>query len=245
MKKILLLSQNKSENSQLFKKDVSTGFSVKKVSSLEDAFSLVETGLEFDAIIVEVQKFDDSALEIGKAFKDNLKTKDKPLIIASHEPIEDSISNSMAGGLNELVQLPCNDQAIMDKIDALLGKSIKTLMLVDDDQYILELLKDLFEMEEYRVLTASDGEKALGIMKEERVDAVVSDIIMPGISGKDLLISVKKSYKNIPVVLITGYGGQCTYEDAMSHGADGYLTKPFKNATLSKTVRDILAKSQN
>ncbi len=243
MKNILFLSLKKEGSNQLFRKEISADFFIDRAKTLKEALTIIETGKDFDAIIAEVESFGDSALEIRDAFKGNPMTKDKPLIIASHEPIKDSITRNMTEGINDIIQLPCNDKSLMEKLDFLLSESKKTLMLVDDDQYILELLKDLFEMEEFRVLTASSGEKALSIMKDEAVDAVVSDIIMPGISGKDLLISVKENYKAIPVILITGYGGQCTYEDAMSHGADAYLTKPFKNAILSQTVKDILIKS--
>ncbi len=237
MKKILFLRLEDSQNHQLFDTDK---YEITMVNTMDEAIKLIDSGHEFDAAVVAMDRLSELALEISEFFKTNPKTINMPLVIVSHSPVSKREIKKLRIKSEEIMQQPANEKEIIEKLDLLLSMSRKTLLLVDDDPYILDLLKDLFELEEFKVVTASNGETALKLLEKEVVDAVVSDIIMPGISGKELLISVKKGYKNLPVVLITGYGGQCTYEDAISHGADAYLTKPFRNSDLSNTIKNIL-----
>jgi two-component system C4-dicarboxylate transport response regulator DctD len=80
----------------------------------------------------------------------------------------------------------------------------------------------------------------LAIVGERRVDAVISDILMPGKSGMDLLVDLKMKYADIPVILITGHSGRFSAQDAIASGADGFLAKPFNNLDIVFSIRSAL-----
>jgi CheY-like chemotaxis protein len=102
-------------------------------------------------------------------------------------------------------------------------------MVVDDNDEILDLFKDLFEELKYPVLLARDGYEALRLFKNERPDVVFLDIKMPGPDGIETLKKLKQldNGHNTTVVMITGYGDVETARQSMRLGAHEYLTKPI------------------
>lgn len=104
-----------------------------------------------------------------------------------------------------------------------------TILIVDDDYYTLELLKKVLEKRELNLFFAMDGEEALDLLKKEPVDIILLDQKMPGISGLDVLKSIKSLDPNVVVVIMTGYGTIGEAVEAMKLGAFHYMTKPFND----------------
>jgi CheY-like chemotaxis protein len=118
-----------------------------------------------------------------------------------------------------------------------------SILIVDDDTNLLSVLKTLF-VESHAVTTCSDGSEAVEICKKRHFDVVLSDIIMPGASGLDVLKQVRKSDPNTIVILITGYASLETAIDAIREGAYDYITKPFKLEQLKNVVKNALERVQ-
>jgi CheY-like chemotaxis protein len=118
-----------------------------------------------------------------------------------------------------------------------------SILIVDDDTNLLSVLKTLFA-ESHAVTTCSDGSEAVEICKKRHFDVVLSDIIMPGASGLDVLKQVRKSDPNTIVILITGYASLETAIDAIREGAYDYITKPFKLEQLKNVVKNALERVQ-
>ncbi|MEE8185190.1 MAG: sigma-54 dependent transcriptional regulator [Thermodesulfobacteriota bacterium] len=104
-----------------------------------------------------------------------------------------------------------------------------TILIVDDDYYTLELLKKVLEKRELNLFFAKDGEEALNLFKKEPVDIILLDQKMPGISGLNVLKSIKSLDPNVVVVIMTGYGTIGEAVEAMKLGAFHYMTKPFND----------------
>lgn len=111
-----------------------------------------------------------------------------------------------------------------------------TILVVDDEEMLRSLLQTLLERDGYRTLSAASVAEARELLREQSVDVIVSDIKMPGESGYDLLRYVRENHPDIGVVMMTGYGDLYSVKDAMLHGADEYVTKPFKGAEMSLLV---------
>jgi DNA-binding response OmpR family regulator len=90
-------------------------------------------------------------------------------------------------------------------------------------------------------VTASTVDEAFAIIHAQPVDAIVTDIMMPGKTGLDLLIEVKHDYPHIPVIMITGHTQRYGPKDVIAMGADGYFAKPFHNLELVFTLGNVLA----
>jgi EAL domain-containing protein (putative c-di-GMP-specific phosphodiesterase class I) len=107
-----------------------------------------------------------------------------------------------------------------------------TILIVDDDQGLREVLAETLREAGYEVATAGDAGQALETLASESLDAVVSDICMPGLSGMDLLRAVRARDPDLPVVLVTGSPSLETAIEAVALGAFKYLTKPVLGADL-------------
>jgi two-component system response regulator FlrC len=110
------------------------------------------------------------------------------------------------------------------------------ILIVEDDAGLREALNDTLSLAGYECLEADSGEKALLMLGQESVDLVVSDVQMGGISGLDLLQSMKTKYPKVPVLLMTAYARIDAAVEAMRLGAIDYIAKPFSPEVLLNQV---------
>jgi DNA-binding NtrC family response regulator len=111
-----------------------------------------------------------------------------------------------------------------------------TVLVVEDDRSNLESLERIFAKEGYRVLCAEGARAALDLLRKQRVHVVVTDLMMPGSSGMDLLKAVKAVSPETEVVLMTAFGTIETAVEAMRSGAYDFVEKPLKRINITKTV---------
>lgn len=114
------------------------------------------------------------------------------------------------------------------------------ILVADDDAVIREGLRRILTMEGYEVETVSNGRAALERLKDESFRLLITDLKMPGMSGIEVLQSIRSCQPELPVVLITGYAAIDNAVEAMKHGATDYLAKPFGNEEIVAKVRTAL-----
>ncbi len=102
----------------------------------------------------------------------------------------------------------------------------ETILLVDDEPYVLELLSATLEDGEYRILQAKNGKEALSQFEKEKPQVVLLDIRMPDMDGLEVLHQIKESNQTSSVIMMSAYGAMKTVLEAMKRGAYDYLTKP-------------------
>lgn len=115
-------------------------------------------------------------------------------------------------------------------------KKCPTILVADDEEQLLKLLKISFGLEGFEVVTASDGLAALRVFEGSRPDAAVVDIGMPGVDGFGVLQFIRQR-SNIPVILVTARDEPSYQRRALASGADGYMTKPFDRVELVDSIR--------
>ena len=116
-------------------------------------------------------------------------------------------------------------------------KDMKVL-LVDDEKEFVSTLAERLEMRDITTLVANDGESALKIISEERPPVVVLDVMMPGISGLNVLKKIKEDFPKTKVILLTGRGSTKDGIEGMRLGAFDYLMKPVKIEGLVKKMNE-------
>jgi len=119
---------------------------------------------------------------------------------------------------------------------------IKTILIVEDEKDILNLIEWHLRAEDYSVLKADDGIKGLALAVEHIPDLIVLDLMLPGMDGLNVCKSLKKNPKteNIPVVMLTAKGEEVDRIVGLELGADDYMVKPFSPRELTLRVRAIL-----
>lgn len=113
-----------------------------------------------------------------------------------------------------------------------------TVLVVDDDAGMRALLKDWLERDGFRVIEEPSADGLLAAAKAMPLDVVVLDKEMPGSGGFDVLPSFRRQCPEVPVILITAFGGGAVAQEAMRLGARSYLEKPFQFRALLEAVRD-------
>jgi putative two-component system response regulator len=120
---------------------------------------------------------------------------------------------------------------------------VSRILVIDDEDVIRNLMLEILEVAGHEVVGAETAERALELLEESDFELVVSDVIMPGLSGLELLGSVRARRASLPVVLVTGAGTYDTLSQALTRGAAGLVTKPFAHAELQNAVADALERA--
>ncbi len=240
MNKILLVQGDPDDLSELSEILRKNDFLILTAPSVRKAIELIEAEPSIDLVLASISMPMRSGLEFLQYVKKSQKLHSIPVIMSSGTFDQESVVRSVTLGASEILTKPFSEKVVLAKVKDALSNGKRSVLVVDKEEEILELLKYVMELERFKVFTASSAEEALDILKANKVNAVVSDIMLPRMSGFDLMNVVKKKYENIPVILITPYGGQYTPKVAMDAGADGYFIKPFKNVDLIRELRQLM-----
>ena len=122
--------------------------------------------------------------------------------------------------------------------------STPRVLVVEDDPTIQQLLEVNFDMEGFEVITADDGQYGLETATAEMPDIIVSDVMMPRLSGIEMVVALKanEATSKIPVILLSAKAQGTDVRSGLSAGADAYLTKPFEPLDLIDRVNELLGR---
>ena len=112
----------------------------------------------------------------------------------------------------------------------------KTILVVDDEKPIADILQFNLVKEGYRVICAYDGEEALQKVEEEQPDLMLLDIMLPKLDGMEVCREIRKKY-NFPIIMLTAKGSEIDKVLGLEMGADDYVTKPFSTRELIARVK--------
>lgn len=122
----------------------------------------------------------------------------------------------------------------------------ETVLVVEDEKNILELVKYNLEQEGYRVLTANRGDLGLDLALKQKPDLVILDLMLPEIDGIEICKTLKQNEKtfSIPIIMLTAKGQEADRVVGLELGADDYVTKPFSPRELMARVKAVLRRMQ-
>ncbi len=120
---------------------------------------------------------------------------------------------------------------------------MKTVLVVDDEPIVREVVVRYLEREGYRTLEAGDGDGARDALVRTRPDLVVLDVMLPGTDGLELCRWIR-STSQVPVIMLTARGDEADRIVGLELGADDYVTKPFSPRELAARVRSVLRRSE-
>jgi two-component system phosphate regulon response regulator PhoB len=124
------------------------------------------------------------------------------------------------------------------------GQRDATVLLVDDEDTLRRVMKDLLEREGYRVAEARDGVEALDEVDRRAPDIIVLDLNLPGMDGYTVLSKLRSrpATRTVPIIVLTAKGDEDNEVRVFELGADDFLTKPFRARALSARLEAVLAR---
>lgn len=121
----------------------------------------------------------------------------------------------------------------------------KTILIVDDEEHILELIKFNLEREGYNVLLCDNGEDSIHMIQNNAVDLAILDLMLPGISGIEVCKRLRMDgFENLPVIMLTAKSEETDRILGLELGADDYITKPFSVRELIARIKAVLRRSE-
>ncbi len=120
------------------------------------------------------------------------------------------------------------------------GKSCEVL-LAEDDESIRSTLQSLLELKGYSVRLAQNTEETLALLQEQRFDLIISDYLMPGGGGREIIRFLQEQHRSPAIIMITGLADEQLFGELTTQGVDRCLSKPFRLATLLETIEEVMA----
>jgi len=157
------------------------------------------------------------------------------------------IDSKMGEGTTFSIYLPASEKQVVRVVRTADGVVVGTekVLLVDDEEAVLEVGKELLEVMGYRVRTATDGREAVEVYEKNRddIDIVILDMVMPNMGGSEAYDQMKEINPEIKVLLLSGYSIDGRATEILNRGCDGFIQKPFTMKQLSAKLREILDRS--
>jgi len=167
-------------------------------------------------------------------------------IIKNHGGIITAYSEKGAGTtLNIYLPISAREFIQEEEFAEQLSQGSETVLLIDDEEMIVDVGRQMLEKLGYKVLTAKNGKKGIEIYRKNKgkIDIVILDVIMPGLSGGETYDRLKEIDHNVDVLLASGYGINRQISEILERGCNGFIQKPFNLKQLSRKIRDILEKN--
>lgn len=120
--------------------------------------------------------------------------------------------------------------------------NIRTILVVDDEQKILDVVEAYLKKEGFDVLTCTDGETALKLFKDEVIHLIILDLMLPNLSGEEVCVKIR-ALSDVPIIMLTAKSDEDDKIEGLAIGADDYLTKPFSTRELVGRVRALLRRT--
>jgi two-component system, chemotaxis family, chemotaxis protein CheY len=117
----------------------------------------------------------------------------------------------------------------------------KKILVVDDEKTTRSLLRDILQTDGVEVLEAENGEAALQIFKKHKIDLLITDRSMPLMDGISLLKELRRLKNPVPAIMISAYGEESLWGEAIGLGASDYIVKPFETSAVLKMVQQHLS----
>jgi CheY-like chemotaxis protein len=164
-------------------------------------------------------------------------------IIKSHGGTITAYSEKGAGTTFN-IYLPISAQEFIQELEFAeqLSPGSETVLLVDDEEMIIDVGREMLAKLGYKVLTAQSGREAIEIYRQnkKKIDIVILDVIMPGLHGGETYDQLKTIDPNVDVLLASGYGLNKQIGEILERGCNGFIQKPFNMKQLSRNIREIL-----
>ena len=204
--------------------------------------SVIDSGCGIDPQILD-KIFDPFFTTKGKDRGSGLGLASAYGIISNHGGIIQA-GNGPRGGAQFTLLLPASEKTALQEgqLSDHFLPGTETILLVDDEEMVLDLTREMLEQLGYKILSAASGAEALKIYGEQRgrINLVILDMVMPGMGGAELFGRLKNVDNGIKALLSTGYSPSGQAAEILNQGCQGFIQKPFTLLEISRKIRELL-----
>lgn len=195
-----------------------------------------------DLIILDLNMPKVNGFQVLKKLKATEATRDIPVVMLTRRSEDENLLECMSLGAVDYVTKPVSVNELFSRISEQLSTPKNKVLLVDDDEHIREVLTQHFHRMGMSVVPAKSGLEAMQLLSRQKPDAIVLDIVMPGMTGIEVLrqLQANEELAKIPVVLLTTKAQQDNILRGLEIGAHDYVTKPFDPVDVVTRVNQLI-----
>jgi PAS domain S-box-containing protein len=183
-----------------------------------------------------------SSLMNDVGLRDSLSILYAQCIVQSHDGVMTLRDGEGSSPVIQILLPASESQTVSVSSGRGVSPSGRTILLVDDDEILIEVIREILETADYQVITAFNGREALEIYEawKGNIDLVMMDMIMPVMAGAETFAELKKINPDVPVIIISGYSLHDEVNELFSQGCKGFLQKPFLIPEMFKTISRVI-----
>jgi len=238
------------------KKRLQDRYEVYPAQSMIMLFNILENVMP-DLILLDVNMPGNDGYKVIRSLKNDDRYKEIPVIFLTGVSDKESVMKGLSMGAADYIVKPFENNKLIECIEKQLGPSVTSkspdmkknngeeisILVVDD---VLSTLKAIqFSLDpSLKVHTLSESDHVIEFLLEKKMDLIMLDYLMPGLSGFDLLPLIRKlpGYETIPIIILTSEGTMSHLNEAISLGASDFMVKPFKPDELNNKIAKHLKK---
>jgi len=140
-----------------------------------------------------------------------------------------------------IIKLPMSENIVVkeESIEAVTAHEKIAVLIIEDEKVVCEVLEGMLVSEGHKVDTAFDGEQGVDIFRKKKFDLVITDLVMPGLSGWQVAKEIKKIDRNVPVIITTGWALIPSEDEDDKKNVDMIVKKPFTVNSLAEAIREV------
>ena len=199
------------------------------VRSVNQAVDQLQSHLSISMIFTEINMPENDGFELLRFLRANLRFSHIPVIICTMAAETKSVVHSVGLGAKDYIIKPIEEEKLISTVNRTLEARQGTVLVVGNDDLTIKILAQTLEREGYNARIALSGESATTFLESQTVDAVISEFYLEGMSGLDLLVTIKEKDYQTPVIFVVDQLTSKGEETLIAAGADGWIKKPFNN----------------
>ncbi len=254
---ILIADDNEANRDSLSRHLEGQGYTVAIANDGQQALDMMALE-DFDLLLLDIMMPAKDGYEVLKAMRQDPKLNSLPVIVLTSDDESSNVIHCIELGANDYLVKPFDLVVLRNRITrCLLNRRIREdvsgdvhwqsgqvpeVLIVEDDDMSRDLLQKRVSRAGYNVAAVADGHAAIEKISSQSFDLILLDIMMPGMSGIEVLQQIKNddSHKQTSVIMISALDDQGTIEECLTTGAEDYITKPFNALILKSRILSCL-----
>lgn len=240
---ILVAENDRGSQASLGRMLAQQGHRVWRAGSADEVAGLLLEDIEFDAAFLSIDPPQIDGLALLNLFLEHKTRPGIPVILCAGPTERDKLVWGLQEGATDCLLQPFDAGQLRSILARACRAEGDAVLVVDDEDMIRNMLVGLLSRSGFKALAASGADEAMAIVQSRKIGLVLSDILMPAQTGLDLVMGIRREFKDLPVVLMTGYTDRFDSDAARKAGANFLVAKPFCSEDILGMVSDLLPKA--
>lgn len=216
-----------------------TEFELLAATSVAQARELLASRTDCAIILTDMRMPNEDGFCLLKWLRENLRYHHIPAVVLTSCSDDKMVIGAIEAGAQEYIIKPFTKDVLLSRVRRVIDRTRKTVLIVTDFQSTLLVLTRALSTEGFTVLSASDGEQALSIIRESSVDIVLSELALDDMTGFDLMSTSQDVKFGLPFLFLGDPGIRATNSSIVSAGGCALIEKPFNNIEVVRAVQRV------